>query len=428
VADLAALVTPPYDVISPEAQARYYERHPHNIIRLELGRDKPGDDELDNKYTRAAATFADWRLHGIMRQDPASLYLYEQRFSVADSELVRLSLLARVRLEPWEAGVVLPHERTLSKPRADRLQLTRACAANFSPIMTLYDDPNEELSAVLSLTRSAQPTADFADEAGERHLLWPIQDDAFAATVAAFFHDRQLYIADGHHRYETALAYRDEVARLRKEPLPPDDPANFTLMALCAVEDPSLVVLPTHRILRDLDAARLAALDSALAAYFDLQPLDRSGSADAADVASAALHAATAGSATAFVLVRPDQMVLLRLHDRGREAMAHLTGDHAGASAAWRGLDVAILHELVLDRGLGVGAEAVRAGEHVTYTRDASAALAAVREGDAALAVLLAPTPPSAIRDVARAGDRMPQKSTYFYPKLITGLVVNPLW
>jgi len=149
-ADLAALVTPPYDVISPDAQTRYYARHPHNIIRLELGRDEPSDDDLDNKYTRAAAAFAEWRLQGVMRQDAPSLYLYEQRFAVAGAAFARRSLLARVRLEPWEAGVVLPHERTMSKPKADRLQLMRACAANLSPIMSLYDDPDDELAATLA--------------------------------------------------------------------------------------------------------------------------------------------------------------------------------------------------------------------------------------------------------------------------------------
>ncbi len=422
-AELAALVTPPYDVISPDAQARYYERHPHNIIRLELGLDQPGDDDLNNRYTRAAATFANWRLHGVMRQDSPSLYVYEQRFAVAGSQYARVSLLARVRLEPWEAGVILPHEHTLSKPKADRLQLMRACAANFSPLMTLYDDPGGELASHLARVRAVGPAVDFADEAGERHLLWPVQDAGFAGTVAAFFQSRQLYIADGHHRYETALAYRGEVAAMRKEPLPPEDGANFTLMALCAVEDPNLVVLPTHRMLRDLSASRLASLPDTLAPLFEAEPLTVSDP----DAALAALRAAAA-TGTAFVMVLPDEAWLLRLRPEGREAMSHLGGEHAHASASWRALDVAILHALVLDHALGITDEAVSAGEHISYTRDASAAIAAVGQGSAQLAFLLNPTPPSAIRDIARASERMPQKSTYFYPKLITGLIVNPLW
>ena len=425
--DLAALVTPPYDVISPEAQARYYERHPENIIRLELGRDQPGDDALDNRYTRAAVTFSDWRLRGILAQDAPSLYLYEQRFTVEGQERIRLSLLARVRLEPWDAGVILPHERTLSKPKDDRLKLYRACAANLSPIMALYDDPAAELAEIFAEVRRTTPLADFADEAGEGHRLWLIPGATTALEIAAFFHNRQLYIADGHHRYETGLAYRDEVAQARKELLE-DDAANFTLMALSAVEDPGLLVLPTHRMLRDLPADRLAALDERLRAHFDVTSLGPG--AGGAALIERLTTAANAGAPTVFALVRPEDTLLLTLRDEGRQAMARLEGERADASDAWRRLDLAVLHELLLNRALGVTDEQVRAGEHVTYTRDAPAAIAAVRQrkDGTQLAVLVNATPPAAIRDVARAGDRMPQKSTYFYPKLITGLVINPLW
>ncbi|WIG60197.1 MAG: conserved putative phosphatase [Ktedonobacterales bacterium] len=423
--NLAALVTPPYDVISPDAQQRYYERDPHNIIRLELGRETPSDDELDNRYTRAARDFAEWRLHGILAQDAPALYLYEQRFTVTGAQHRRLGLLARVRLEPWEAGVILPHEYTLSKPKDDRLKLFRACAANLSPLMTLYDDPTGELARDLETITQTAPLADFADETGEQHRLWSLTDPAATARVAAFFADRQLYIADGHHRYETSLTYRDEQATLRKEPLAPDDPANFVLMSLSAIEDPGLVVLPTHRVLRGLDLTRLADLDAALQPSFALEPLPT------LDDATAVLARAQAAGDTAFVLVRPEgDPLLLRLTDAGRDAMAQLTGEQASASAAWRRLDLAVLHELVLNRALGITPDMVRAGEHVTYTRDADAAIRDVRDhrDGAALAVLVNPTPPAAIRDVARTGDRMPQKSTYFYPKLITGLVINPLW
>ncbi|HEX5440377.1 MAG TPA: DUF1015 domain-containing protein, partial [Ktedonobacterales bacterium] len=226
-ARLAALVTPPYDVISPEAQARFYERDPHNIIRLELGRDEPGDDDLNNRYTRAAAAFAEWRRAGVLKQDePPSFYLYEQRFTSGGQSYARTSLLARVRLEPWDAGVILPHERTMTKPKDDRLKLTRACAATLSPIMSLYDDPAGELASLLGIVRTQAPLATFSDDTGEEHRLWLAQDEALSAQVAAFFADRQLYIADGHHRYETALTYRDEVRALRHD-LAEDDAVNF---------------------------------------------------------------------------------------------------------------------------------------------------------------------------------------------------------
>ena len=427
---LAALATPPYDVIAPEAQARYYARHPDNIIRLELGRDEPGDDALNNRYTRAAATFAAWRLRGVLRQDTPALYLYEQRFTWDGRAYRRLSLLARVRLEPWEAGVILPHERTLAKPKDDRLKLLRACAANLSPLMALYDDPEQELAPLLQPSLSQPPDADFTDEAGERHRLWALRDEALAPSVAAFFAPRPLYMADGHHRYETALAYRDEQAALRKGDLPTDDAARFTLMALAAVEDPGLLVLPTHRILRDLDPAAVAALPSLLDHHFTVEPLAAPADAPAA---LARLAEAQHAGATAFIAAGPRETLLLRLRPAGRTAMDHANGedgDDGDAADAWRRLDLAVLHELVLRQALGITGAMVRAGQHINYTRDAAAALTAAR-ADATggtLALLVNATPPSAIRDVARAGGRMPQKSTYFYPKLITGLVINPLW
>jgi uncharacterized protein (DUF1015 family) len=422
--NLAALVTPPYDVISPEAQERYYARDPHNIIRLELGRDEPGDDNLNNKYTRAATTFAEWRLEGVMRQDAPSLYVYEQTFSVAEAERRRMGLLARVRLEPWNARVILPHERTMSKPKDDRLKLFHACAANLSPIMSLYDDPDQELSAVLNEATTGSPTADLADDAGERHRLWRLADPALAETVAAFFAPRQLYIADGHHRYETSLTYRDEVRAQRKETFL-DDAIDFVLMSLTAIEDPGLVVLPTHRILRDVAAEDLAALPEKLARYFSLAPLQD----DAVGESSKKLHAAGA-SAPSLILVTREHAWLATLNDAGRAAMAQVTFEGEAPGEAWQALDVAVLQALIFGDALGVTPGDIRAGDRVTYTRDAEAALAAVRSGTdgAGLAALLNPTPPEAMRDVAQAGDRMPQKSTYFYPKLITGLVINPLW
>ncbi len=427
--DLAEVVTPPYDVISPEAQGHYYERSPQNIIRLELGMEQPDDDALDNRYSRAALTFAEWRLNGVLQQDAPSLYLYEQRFTALGAERRRLSLLARVRLEPWEAGVILPHERTLSKPKDDRLKLTRACAATLSPIMALYDDPKGALAKTFAGARRRKPPIAFTDEAGEEHRLWAVRDAAQFEAVRQFFQDRQLYIADGHHRYETALAYRDETREMRRE-LAPDDAANFTLMALSAIEDPGLLVLPTHRIVRGLDMERLASLSDELGAHFSVEPLD---TLDTAIITAALASPETTGQrapTTTLALIAPDGARILRLTEAGRAAMTARVGPNVGASAAWRALDVAILHELVLNQALGVSDEAIRAGESVSYTRDAEAAIAAVRAGaeGAQLAILLTPTPPAAIRDVARAGDRMPQKSTYFYPKLITGLVINPLW
>ncbi|HEV8193699.1 MAG TPA: DUF1015 domain-containing protein, partial [Ktedonobacterales bacterium] len=313
--DIAALVAPPYDVISPEDQVRYYEQHPENVIRLELGREEPGDDQLDNRYTRAAETFAEWRLNGVLAQDAPSLYVYEQRFSANGAAYRRVGLLARVRLEPWESGVVLPHERTLAKPKDDRLRLTRACAATLSPIRALYDDPNGEIAAILAKIRKGKPRLAFTDERGEEHRLWLVQDEKLAATLAELFAPRQLYIADGHHRYETALVYRDEVREIRQE-LEPDDVVNFTLMGLTAVDDPGLLVLPTHRVVRGAEPERLNGMGERLAPYFTVDPL---GAEPQEWLSALADHAGQ--DATAFVLVRPEGVALLRLKPEGRAAM-----------------------------------------------------------------------------------------------------------
>jgi uncharacterized protein (DUF1015 family) len=428
--NLAELVTPPYDVISPEAQTRFYERHPENIIRLELGREELGDDDLNNRYSRAAVTFAEWRRRGVLRQDSPSFYLYQQRFSIGKAAYQRLCLLARVRLLPWSAGVILPHERTLSKPKDDRLRLLEACSANLSPIMALYDDPDGDLGQFLSRFAETAPLAEFQDDAHESHQLWRITDDRVTGRVADFFRERQLYIADGHHRYETSCTYMTRQARLRKDAIPGDDPINFVLMALCALEDPGLVVLPTHRILYDLDPVRVAALDEQLAHYFTIEYI---AGRPAANTLLTRLAKAGANGAASAVLVRPTDALLLTLSPDGQKAMEGLEGEEGQESKAWRELDLATLHELVLWRGLGISSEMVGAGEHVSYTREASLAVAAPRKADrkagaTTVGLLVRSTPPVAVRDVARAGDRMPQKSTYFYPKLMTGLVINPLW
>ncbi len=414
---LADLVTPPYDVISPEAQAAYYERHPNNIIRLELGREEPQDDTLNNRYTRAAATFADWRMRGILRQaTKPAIYLYRQRFRSGGKDYWRSSLLTRVRLEPWEAGVVLPHEQTLSKPKNDRLKLLRACAANLSPIMSVYQDAGGDLRRLLEPLLNQPPQDAFTDEFGERHTLLPITDVDQIAQIQRFFASRQLFIADGHHRYETALAYREELREMRKE-LSPEDAANFVLMALIAFEDPGLVILPTHRLVQGLPAERISRLSAQLSQYFAIEPV-------AADVSpEQALSELSVDAPGAFLLVLRDETLrVLAQPEAGRKMAA------SNRSKAWQRLDVALLQTLVFDEALGLDAEAVTSGSFLTYTRDAVAAVQAVQNGAAQLAALMRPTPVTQLRDVALAGDRMPQKSTYFYPKLITGLVINPLW
>lgn len=417
VGDLAQVVTPPYDVISPEAQINYYKRSPYNVIRLELGLEEPNDTTLNNRYTRAATTLAEWRLSGALRQDiTPCYYFYQQIFQQDDTTYTRTHLLARVRLEPWDAHVVLPHEHTLAKPKSDRLNLLRACAANLSPIMSMYIDPQGRIRRLLA-EYAVSAEVHITDEFDVQHLLHPIENPAQVELIQSFFAERQLYIADGHHRYETALAYRDEIREIRKE-LADDDAANFVLMALTDVDDPGMVVLPTHRLLSHLPQEKLQQLEeSALSRFFKVHKLDTT--------AQVLLSNLTESSPEkhAFLLTTGNQTWLLEPNEQGRARMA--TSTH---STAWQDLDVAIVHTLLLEDLLGLQAEDLTKGTYVRYVHDAQEAWKAVQENEVQAAILLNATRVRQICAVAEADDRMPQKSTYFSPKLITGLVINPLW
>jgi uncharacterized protein (DUF1015 family) len=418
--NLAQVITPPYDVISEEAQAKYYVRDPYNIIRLELGMDEPGDTSLNNRYTRAAATFAEWRVNSILQQESTPCYyLYQQTFTHNTQIYTRTSLLARVRLEPWNARIVLPHEHTLAKPKDDRLKLLRACVTNLSPIMSLYDDPQGRMRRLLS---SYAETAEvqISDEVNEVHILRPITDANHIALIQNFFTERQLYIADGHHRYETALNYREEVRAMHRK-LDPKDATNFVLMALTDIDDPGLLVLPTHRLLLGLHQDALKKLTSQhLARYFTVyEPEEAEVSHDVLIERLAQKGA----SQSSFVLSTAQKTWLLSLNDAGKASMGE-----SGHSRAWNELDVAIVHTLILEDLLGLKAEDITAGTHILYTRDAQKALDAVLTDEAQAALILNATRVRQICEVAIEDDRMPQKSTYFYPKLVTGLVMNPLW
>ncbi len=417
--DLAQVITPPYDVITKEAQATYYARNPYNFIRLELGQELAKDTTLNNRYTRAATTYAEWRSNGVLRQDVTPCYyLYQQLFTHNSQSYTRTSLVARVRLEPWSAKVVLPHEDTLAKPKDDRLRLLRACVTNFSPLMSMYEDPQGRMRRLLS-AYAAAAEVQITDEVNEGHRLQPITDPAQVALIQDFFAERQLYIADGHHRYETALNYREEVREQRRH-IDDDDAVNFVLMALIDVDDPGLLVLPTHRLLFGLSSEALGSLNSQqLAQYFTVRQLDTTATSDAmlAELAS------VGEKQPPLVVSTREQNWLLQLNESGKRRMLE-----SGHSAAWNELDVAVAHTLVLDTLLGIRAEDITSGMYIRYTRDAEQANEAVRSGDAQAALLLNATRIKQICEVAQADDRMPQKSTYFYPKLISGLVMNPLW
>ncbi|MCG8402723.1 MAG: DUF1015 domain-containing protein [Firmicutes bacterium] len=405
------LVTPPYDVISREAQENYYAQNPYNIIRLEYGKKLPEDDDGDNRYTRAADFFRRWQEEGVLRQeDEPAIYLYRQRYTVNGAELERTGIICGVKLEPYEKGVVLPHEETMPGHKADRLALMRACRANFSPIFSLYSDPERKIDLLLEqAVGGLPPEIDFADQWGQRHRLWAISDPALLSEVRGLMEPLRIFIADGHHRYETALNYALE-----------NPAAGFIMMTLVNLYDPGLVVLPTHRLIMSAKKD-WRQLTDALGEDFWVETVSET---DVAAVSALMAERAGPGAEKNWVYglyTGNGRFHILKLRDEKiiEDKMP------ADRSPAWRRLDVSVLQKLILENVLGIDRAALARGEAVGYTRDAGEAVREVDRGGCRFSFLLNPTGVSEVTTVAELGEKMPQKSTFFYPKLITGLVIN---
>lgn len=416
--DPALLVAPPYDVIGPTLHERLLARHPRNSVRLDLPAAEPGD-EPDERYRRVARTIAEWRSDGTLRRDPRpSVYVYEQTYRVPGTSIERTQrgFFARLRIEPFGPGSsVLPHERTLSGPKEDRYRLLRATGLNTSPVVGLYDDPSRASATSLAHAAASVPVADLVDDDGVRHRLWVVamEPGGVAESLIAVASAGPVFIADGHHRYETALRYRDE----RRVHSSETDPAfDFLLMLFLDAAD-ALTVLPTHRLVRGLGDEGVERLVDGLPALFHVEPTDREALIGRFEAAGG-----LAGGGGRFGLLTRSRAWLLTAR---RDAIAALQGSAAGSAVG--ALDVSMLG-MALEALAGIDPAAVAGGQRIAYTksaRDAAAAVAAGEDGvDAAL--LLEPTPVASILAVARDGDVMPQKSTYFYPKALTGLLLNP--
>ncbi|HEX2988281.1 MAG TPA: DUF1015 domain-containing protein [Chloroflexota bacterium] len=414
---LGKLISPPYDVISNLEQLDLHGRSTHNVVRLEFGFQYPEDDKSDSRYTRAAALLQQWISEGVLRpEDDESIYLYEQQFTYEGATLTRRGVLAALRLAPWEEGVVLPHEETLAGPKVDRLELMRATACNLSPLYLLFDDPSGGARREMeSITRRAPDAmADAGD--GQLHRLWVLPGHDHAALLSAL-RQPQLYMADGHHRYETALAYMAE--RRAADPQgSPDAPYNFALVLLVDATDPGLVVLPTHRLIHDVDPKVLAGLDAALSASFEAEEML---------VIDSSKTEANAATALRVLREAEERGPALALYRAGSITLLRPRQSPAAPASGRPLLDVDILHEGILGPMLGIDAERLKAGTNVAYTRDAVEALSAVDQETAQAAFLMNPTRVEQVLETARAKGKMPQKSTYFYPKPATGLVIKQL-
>jgi uncharacterized protein (DUF1015 family) len=417
VGALSDVVAPPYDVIDPALQDRLYQASPYNIIRLELNRPEAGDTEADNRYTRATGFLKSWLRGGILRpEDHPALYVYEQVYEVDGQTHSRKGILARVGLEPFGQGKVFPHEQTLSGPKADRLALYQATGFNLSPIFGLYPDETQQvLRAVESGIRDRAPL-EATDHLGVVNRLWVVTEPSAHTSVQGLMANRPIFIADGHHRYETGLKYRD-LRQAAGEVSGADDPANFCMMMLVGMSDPGLLILPTHRLVSGFSGLTTAALAERLAPQFEVQKMGEGERSCGA--AWQAMIQSGDQETLAFGTVGDGQWILVRL--RSDEAMDRLAPRQ---SAEWRALGVSILHVLVLDHLL---APLASASPSCRYVHSLGEVLGDVAGRGCDLACLVPAARMEHVESIASGLETMPPKSTYFYPKLLTGLVLNPL-
>lgn len=425
IAEPAGVMAPPYDVISPQLQEDLYRRSPYNLVRLILGKIDETDDETDNRYTRAADFFKTWQDEGIVVRDPEpGIYLYDEEYEAEGiGTVVRRGFLALTRIEDFASGVVKPHEKTLSGPKTDRLNLTKACGANFSPIFGLYSDPCCVLEALTRDECSRRPDLDVTDDDGVQHRLWRVTDPDIIHKAQELLDKKPLFIADGHHRYETALNYRnfmrEQVGEYTGKEL-----FNYVLMYFANMEDQGMLIFPTHRLVYNLKDFHLPAFLAALNEFFEVEARDLNLADGAARLearnilqqkgADAHTLALYAGGQSIYYLTLRDASVMDRFFDDK-------------ASKALRTLDVSILHRLILEHLLQITPEAQEKQLNLKYVKNFDEPFEAVQSGEFQLAFLMNATRMSEVRDVANAGEKMPQKSTYFYPKLLTGLVFNKI-
>jgi uncharacterized protein (DUF1015 family) len=421
VGALSDVVAPPYDVIGPELQDALYKKHPANVIRLILNREEPGDDASNNRYVRAARFFRNWRSEGLLQLDPdPAIYVYHQIFGYGGRERTRRGFMARMRLERFGQGKVYPHEETHAGPKADRLKLTHACKANLSQIFGLYPDEEYQAQELLEAAVLGKTPLQATDHLGVVHRLWPVTEVKVIAGVSSILGPKPMFVADGHHRYETACNYRDELSAER--PLDAAHPANFVLTMCVSMNDAGMVIMPTHRLFRGLPPYSSTVLTAKLGDCFTVEPAGRGP--DAASGTWEMIEAEGEQGVFGFFTPADGQWLLGRITAKGQSRMAEVAADH---SRHWQGLGVSILHRLVIETLLG--ATNLPKAEYVHLVDEVMDNL---RRGDTGgqpfpLAALVMPATVDHVRAISEGGERMPAKSTYFYPKLLSGLVINPL-
>lgn len=418
IPNLEEVVAPPYDVISGEEQEILYEKSPYNCIRLILGKEYPGDNKENNRYTRAAKCFKEWQEERILvRDEKPSIYLYEQDYTLEDGQKKTLKgFISLVRLVDYDQGVILPHETTFSKPTEDRLNLTRACLANFSSIFGLYSDIHDEVNRVLDSKRD-NPIIDITTNDRIAHRLTRIKDEKSKDKIAKIMKDKQIIIADGHHRYKTALRFRNEMRQ--KFGLKGPEAFNHTMMFLVNIHDPGLTILPAHRVIRNIDGLSLASLKKNVRKYFELESFrEKERMLERLKICGRTDHAFgmyARGSKEYYLMILRDGAEF--------EKMVEIN-----MSQDWKRLDATVLHILFIDHVLHISRERVKKQQvEIDYIKDKEKALGMVDAGECQMALFMNPTKILQVERIAQNREKMPQKSTYFHPKPLTGLVENKI-
>ena len=422
---LAEVIAPPYDLVSPAQREELLARSPENIIHVTLGQDRPGDGPTANRYQRAAEHWASWLARGVLQRDPRpALYALEQSFVAPDGRnLRRRGFMAAVRLHEFAEGIVIPHAKTLVAPRADRLEVIKSVKANLSAVCGLYRDPSGGSGPALDAASVGEPIAETDSDDGVHHRLWRCEGVAEIAALQRLLEGERILLADGHHRYETALAYR-RLLEARTPGLPEHGGHHFVLMFLCPLSDPGLFLFATHRLVSGLQGFELQPFLERLGRYFHVETLAedvRRPTGRAWAISKLGEHA---GKSTTFVVLSAEdgRARVATLRDEVDLSAAGLPGNQMLAA-----LDVTVLHSIVLQHLLGISEGAQERQEHLTYVHDSGEAVNRVLSGEHQLGFLLNPTPMWQVEAVGESGETMPQKSTLFHPRLPTGLVMREI-
>ncbi len=418
--NLNDVTAPPYDIIPKEGQQELYNKNENNIIRIDYGMEFDTDTEDNNRYTRSGDFLNKWLDEQVLiKEDSPAFYIYEQIFSLDDGKPVHSlkGIISLVELREFADNVILPHEYTISKAKTDRLNLMRATKANTSPIYSLYLDDEEAIAKLIEENSEYDPDISFDSTEGIKQNIWIIKDPAVLSKITALFNTKQLFIADGHHRYETALNYRRERHEADGTPMGSAD-YDYIMMMLVSMSNSGLFVFPTHRLIRGIERFDETLLVGFLTEEFSASKIYFT-EGDYASIITERL-AKTVDEKLIGMYTGGNYYYLLKLKD-----FDSIDKEITDKSDAYKHLDVTVLHKLILEKHLGIDEENMRNQKNLFYVREGSDAIKAVQNGEAQCAFLINPTKVSEIREIALANEKMPQKSTYFWPKLITGIVLN---